>query len=64
MATAELRAEALLTVREESYLLIVWRRFRRHRVALVGAMILFIFILIAVLAPWIAPYDPYARTWS
>lgn len=61
MATAELRAEALLTVREESYLQIVWRRFRRHRVALFGAAILMGFILIAALAPWIAPYDPYAQ---
>jgi len=61
MATAELRAEALLTVREESYLQIVWRRFRRHRVALFGAAVLMGFILIAALAPWIAPYDPYAQ---
>jgi peptide/nickel transport system permease protein len=39
----------------------VWRRFRRHRVALFGAAILMGFILIAALAPWIAPYDPYAQ---
>lgn len=61
MATAELRAEALLTVREERYLEIVWRRFRRHRVALAGAAVLLFFIFIAIAAPWIAPYDPYAQ---
>ncbi|MER3399603.1 MAG: peptide ABC transporter permease [Thermoflexus sp.] len=61
MATAELRAEALLTVREERYLQIVWRRFRRHRVALAGAAVLLFFIFIAIAAPWIAPYDPYVQ---
>lgn len=61
MATAELRAEALLTVREERYLQIVWRRFRRHRVALAGAAVLLFFIFIAITAPWIAPYDPYVQ---
>lgn len=61
MATAELRAEALLTVREERYLQIVWRRFRRHRVALAGAAVLLFFIFIAIASPWIAPYDPYVQ---
>jgi peptide/nickel transport system permease protein len=34
------------------------RRFLRHRLAIVGLIILTIFVILAVLAPWIAPYDP------
>jgi peptide/nickel transport system permease protein len=33
-----------------------WRRFRRHRLALVAAGVLFFLAAIVVLAPWIAPY--------
>jgi peptide/nickel transport system permease protein len=36
----------------------VWRRFRRHRVALAGLAILVVFGLAAVFAPWITPHDP------
>src|ERR1700737_3122268 len=36
----------------------VWRRFRRHKVALAGAVIIIIMGLIAVLAPLISPADP------
>jgi len=34
------------------------RRFVRHRLAVTGLIILGIFVVLAVLAPWIAPYDP------
>jgi len=34
------------------------RRFLRHRLAIVGLVILTVMIVMAVLAPWIAPYDP------
>lgn len=36
----------------------VWRRFRRNRLALVGLVILFIFVLTAVFAPLLTPHDP------
>jgi len=35
-----------------------WRRFRRHRVAVVGLVVLVFLGLCAVFAPWVAPYDP------
>jgi peptide/nickel transport system permease protein len=35
-----------------------WQRLRRHRLAMAGVVILVIFYVIALLAPWIAPY-PY-----
>jgi peptide/nickel transport system permease protein len=34
------------------------RTFARHRLALAGAIVVFILILIAIFAPLIAPYDP------
>ena len=38
----------------------VWRRFRRHRMAMIGAGILFVLVVSAVFAPIIATHDPYA----
>lgn len=35
-----------------------WRRFKRHRLALAGGIVVLILYLIAILAPWISPYDP------
>ena len=38
-----------------------WRSFLRHRMGVVGAVMLAIAVLVAVLAPLVAPYDPYAN---
>ena len=35
-----------------------WRRLRRNPVFLLGAGIILIFIVVAVLSPWLAPHDP------
>ncbi len=45
---------------------LVWKKFSRHRLALAGAVVFLIFVLAAVLAKWIAPYDPAAidPAWS
>src|SRR5690348_180095 len=37
----------------------VWQRFRRHRVALVGAVILLVLATAAIAAPIVAAQDPY-----
>ena len=37
-----------------------WRSFLRHRMGLVGAAMLGIALVVAVFAPVLAPYDPYA----
>lgn len=47
-------------ITSETYLQTVWRRFRRHRLAMVSAVILLILGGAAFLAPIIAPYDPEA----
>lgn len=44
----------------ESYGHIVWRRFKRHKVALASLIVLVILTVAAVLAPLIAPNDPNA----
>jgi ABC-type dipeptide/oligopeptide/nickel transport system permease subunit len=38
-----------------------WYRLRRDRLALLGAGILVSLVLVAVLAPWLAPYDPFLQ---
>ncbi|MBR0651506.1 ABC transporter permease [Roseomonas terrae] len=40
------------------------RRFLRHRLAVFGLVIVVAFILVAILAPVIAPYDPLQTSWS
>lgn len=35
-----------------------WRRFRRHKLAMVGAVTIVVMVFIAIFAPWLAPYDP------
>lgn len=47
-------------ITNESYLQTVFRRFRRHRLGMVSLVVLAVLVLAALLAPWIAPYDPNA----
>ena len=42
----------------ETYSRLVWRRFRRHRLAVIGGSAAVFLSLVAVLAPWLAPYRP------
>lgn len=37
----------------------VWRRFRKHRLALLGAVVIILLYLTAIFAPLVAPYSPY-----
>jgi len=36
----------------------LWRTFKRNKTALIGSVIAIIIIIIAIVAPWISPYDP------
>jgi len=40
---------------------LIWWRFRKHRLALLGTSILAIFLLIVLFAGFIAPLDPFTR---
>ena len=37
-----------------------WRRLLQHKTGVIGGAMLLVAIIVAVFAPWIAPYDPYA----
>ena len=37
---------------------IVWRQLRHNRAAMIGAVIVLVEIVLALAAPWVAPYDP------
>jgi peptide/nickel transport system permease protein len=54
----QLDAEGLLTPEKESQISVVWRRFRRHRLAVVGLAVIILFILMAIFANFVAPYHP------
>ena len=54
-ATADIAAGA---VRELSPAQRAWRRLLRRRGAMVGLVVIVFFVALAVLAPYIAPYDP------
>ena len=36
----------------------IWRTFRRRPMGIVGALMLFSVVFVAIFAPWLAPYDP------
>ncbi|MBI5968727.1 MAG: ABC transporter permease, partial [Deltaproteobacteria bacterium] len=36
----------------------LWRTFKRNRTAVIGSVIIFLVIVMALLAPWISSYDP------
>jgi ABC-type dipeptide/oligopeptide/nickel transport system permease subunit len=52
------RSRALLRV--ESPRTIAWRRFRRDALGLTGSALILMLVLVALLAPWVAPHDPLA----
>ncbi|MEA4812743.1 MAG: ABC transporter permease [Anaerolineaceae bacterium] len=42
----------------EGFWTLVWKRFRRHKLAIVGAVILSVFLIFAVFAPALTPFPP------
>lgn len=56
--TATIRANARLSERKRSNLALAAALFRRNRIALIGLLIISLFLAVALAAPWLAPYDP------
>ncbi len=52
-------APALPVEHSPGYWTSVWHRFRRDKVAVGAAIVVLLLILMAILAPWIVPVDPY-----
>ncbi len=42
----------------ETYLQTIWRRFKRHKLAIISSILLAVLVLAALLAPLVYPYDP------
>ncbi len=55
---------ALATPRERTPGQRAWRRLLRRRGAMLGLVIVLIFVVMAIGAAWIAPFDPVATSWS
>lgn len=51
------RQKKLITQRQRA-----WRNFTRNKSAVVGAVLIILLILVAIGAPWIAPYDPLTQS--
>jgi len=49
---------------EAGALRVAWRRLRRRRSAMIGLTVIAIFIVCALFAPWLAPFDPIETSWS
>jgi glutathione transport system permease protein len=41
-----------------------WRRFRRKRIPLAAGLVILLILLVALLAPWVAPYGPAAPDYN
>lgn len=59
-------APAVTSEAEERYYLasqwqLMWRKFKKHRLAIVGSVTLGILYLLAIFSEVLAPYDPYTR---
>ena len=57
MAVADLQAEALAAPVEESQLLVIWGRFRKHRLAVAGGIVITFLLLMVIFAPALSPYE-------
>ena len=51
-------------VKSESYFASVWIEFRKNKAAVVGMVILFLLVLVAIFAGQLAPYDPYEQVYA
>jgi peptide/nickel transport system permease protein len=61
MAVADI---AIAELPEESPWARAWRRLLKRRSAVFGLVVIVLFVLAAVLAPLIAPYDPSQQSWT
>ena len=56
------QTEALERYYVASQAQLIWRKFRRHKLALVGGSVLLLFYVVAIFADFLGPYDKSERT--
>lgn len=61
MSIAELEAREVELEAPSGLWREAWRRLRRNPGAIVGGVLVLVFVIAAVFAPWLAPYDPRAQ---
>jgi peptide/nickel transport system permease protein len=64
MTVATLPPQAAATAQEENPWARAWRRLKRRKGAMAALVVVVALILLAVLAPWFAPYDPTATSFG
>jgi len=55
---AEVVPRVLKAVAGDDYFTLTWRRLRRDRAAMAGAVLIGLIVIAAILAPWLSPHDP------
>lgn len=58
MAVVQLDSESLLTIEEESQVKVIWKRFKRHKLAVFGGLMVIFISIACLMAPVLAPFDP------
>ncbi len=56
--------EAVAAMVDETPMRRAWRRLKQRKSAMFGLVVVVLLILIALLAPWIAPFDPAKQSWT
>jgi peptide/nickel transport system permease protein len=64
MTAATLPVETTSTAQEESPWSRAWRRLKRRKGAMAALVVVVLLIVVAILAPWVAPYDPTATSFA
>ena len=64
MTAVTLPVETTSSAQEESPWKRAWRRLKRRRGAMAALVVVVLLVLLAVLAPWVAPYDPIATSFA
>jgi peptide/nickel transport system permease protein len=61
--SAVVNAQAAVA-RPQGPAVLAMQRFLRRPIAVVGLVVILLFVAVAVFAPWLAPFDPTATSWS
>jgi peptide/nickel transport system permease protein len=58
---ADEAAPATRAVKSQTYVKLVWRRFRRNTMGMLGGVLVLLLIVVTIFADFFSPYDPTAR---